>query len=246
MQADTTQLPRETADIETASDGYAARFAGPAGEWMLEVQAAAALTLLGLERGLALLEVGGGHGQLARPLADAGHVVTVLGSDPVCAKRIAGLVAAGRCRFVTGEVTALPFPDRSFDGALCIRLLTHCARWQELVGELCRVARRSVIVEYPLHEGLHRVAPLFFGMKKKVEGNTRAWRPFRHREIVAAFEAQGFREEAVIRQFFWPLVIHRMLKRRALSERLEAVARRAGWTARAGSPAISKLVRTGA
>lgn len=246
MQPDTTQLPRETADIETASDGYAARFAGPAGEWMLEVQAAAVLTLLGLERGLSLLEVGGGHGQLARPLADAGHAVTVLGSDPVCAKRISGLVAGGRCRFVTGEVTALPFPDRSFEGALCIRLLTHCARWPELVGELCRVARRSVIVEYPLHEGLHRVAPLFFGMKKKVEGNTRAWRPFRHREIVAAFAARGFREEAVIRQFFWPLVIHRMLKRRALSERLEAAARRAGWTARAGSPAISKLVRTGA
>ncbi len=245
MQSDIHPVPRETADIETASDAYAARFTGPAGAWMLEVQAAAVSRLLGPERGLALLEVGGGHGQLAQPLVEAGHAYTVLGSDPVCRRRIADLVAAGRCRFVAGEVTALPFPDRSFDAALCIRLLTHCVRWPELVGELCRVARRTVIVEYPLHEGLHRVAPLFFGMKKKVEGNTRAWRPFRHREIVAAFEARGFREEAVVRQFFCPLVIHRMLKRRGLSERLEAAARRAGWTARTGSPAISKMVRTG-
>ncbi len=246
MQTNSANLPRETADIETASDGYAARFSGPAGAWMLEVQAAAVRTLLGSGNRLSLLEVGGGHGQLARPLVGDGHAVTVLGSDPICSRRIADLLSAGRCRFVTGDVTALPFLDRSFDGALCIRLLTHCARWPELVAELCRVARRTVIVEYPLHEGLHRVAPLFFGMKKKVEGNTRSWRPFRHWEIVSAFEAQGFREEAVIRQFFWPLVIHRMLKRRGLSERLETVARRVGWTARAGSPAISKMVRTGA
>lgn len=245
MQPDPAQPARETADIETASDSYAARFAGPAGAWMLEVQSAAVRRLLGPERGLNLLEVGGGHGQLAQPLVEDGHAYTVLGSDPVCERRIADLVAAGRCRFVTGDLTALPFPDRSFDVTLCIRLLTHCARWPELAGELCRVARRAVIVEYPLHEGLHRLAPLFFGMKKKVEGNTRTWTAFRHRAVAAAFEARGFREEAVIRQFFWPLVLHRMLKRRGLSERLEAAARRAGWTARAGSPAISKMVRTG-
>jgi SAM-dependent methyltransferase len=246
MQPALQPVPRETADIETASDGYAARFAGPAGAWMLEVQAEAVRRLLGPDRPLSLLEVGGGHGQLAGPLAQDGHAYTVLGSDPVCAKRIDPLVAAGRCRFVAGELTALPFEDRSFDAVLCIRLLTHCARWKALAAELARTARRTVIVEYPLHEGLHRLGPLFFGMKKKVEGNTRSWTPFRHREVVAAFEALGFREEAVIRQFFWPLVLHRMLGRRGLSERLEAAARRAGWTARAGSPAISKMVRRGA
>jgi SAM-dependent methyltransferase len=245
MQPETSQVPRETADIETASDAYAARFAGPTGSWMLEVQARAVSQLLGSGRRLNLLEVGGGHGQLARPLVEAGHTYTVLGSDPVCSRRIEDLVAAGRCRFMTGDVTALPFPDQSFDAVLCIRLLTHCARWKLLAAELCRTARRTVIVEYPLHAGLHRLAPLFFGMKKKVEGNTRTWTAFRHREVAAAFEELGFCEEMAIRQFFWPLVIHRMLKSRGLSERLEAAARRAGWTARTGSPAISKMVRTG-
>ena len=246
MQPASQPVPRETADIETASDAYAARFAGSAGAWMLDVQVAAVRRLLGPDRGLNLLEVGGGHGQLARPLVEDGYPYTVLGSDPVCAKRIADLVAASRCRFATGDVTALPFPDRAFDAAICIRLLTHCARWHELAAELTRVSRRFVIVEYPLHEGLHRLAPLFFGMKKKVEGNTRTWTAFRHREVTAAFEDLGFREEAVIRQFFWPLVLHRVLKRRGLSEKLETMARRAGWTARCGSPAISKMIRMGA
>lgn len=246
MQPGIPSRARETADIETSSDSYAARFAGPAGAWLLEVQAGAVRALLGPDAGRTLLEVGGGHGQLARPLAAEGRPITVLGSDPVCRRRIGDLVDAGRCRFVAGDVTALPFADRAFDAVLCIRLLTHCERWDDLVGELCRTARTDVIVEYPLHEGLHRLGGLFFGMKKKVEGNTRRWTPFRHRQVTEAFAARGFRETAVIRQFFWPLVLHRMLGRPGLSRILEAAARKAGLTGLAGSPAISKMTRMGA
>lgn len=242
-----TSSGRETADVETSSDGYASRFAGPTGAWLLAVQAEAVRTLLGPDRGRTILEVGGGHGQLARPLAgEEGRPYTVLGSEPACRTRIADLVEAARCRFVAGDLLALPFEDRGFDTVVCIRLLTHCARWEALAGELCRAARSEVLVEYPLHEGLHRAAGLFFGMKRKVEGNTRHWTPFRHRQVTAAFEAHGFREAAIVRQFFWPMVLHRALGRPGLSRKLEAVARRAGWTARAGSPAISKMVRTGA
>ena len=245
MQPDPDHFSRETADKETASNGYAARFAGPVGAWILDVQARTVRALLDPAPGLSVLEVGGGHGQLARPLAGAGLVYTVQGSDPVCAARIADLVQAGRCRFVAGDNLALPFPDRAFDAVLCIRLLTHCERWEALARELGRVARRTVIVEYPLQVGLHRAAPLLFGLKKRAEGNTRRWRPFRPGEVAAVFAGLGFREEAVVRQFFWPLVLHRLLKRRAWSERLEGLARRAGWTARAGSPAISKMTRIG-
>jgi SAM-dependent methyltransferase len=246
MQSDAPESIRETADVETASDGYAARFAGPTGAWLLDVQAAAVRTLLGPDRRRTILDVGGGHGQLARPLSEEGRPFMVLGTDPACRRRIEDLLAAGTCRFVTGEVTALPFPGRAFDAVLCIRLLTHCARWPALIAELCRVAREEVIIEYPLHEGLHRMGGLFFGVKKKMEGNTRRWTPFTHRQVTEAFEREGFREAAVIRQFFWPLVLHRALGRPGLSKKLEAVARRAGLTARAGSPAISKMIRMGA
>ena len=42
MSAAGADTPRETADIETASDDYAGRFAGAVGTWFLERQAAAA------------------------------------------------------------------------------------------------------------------------------------------------------------------------------------------------------------
>ena len=93
----------ETADIETASDAYAARFAGRTGAWMLGVQERVTRLLLEEEPAASVLDVGGGHGQLAVPLARAGYAVTVTGSDESCRRRILGELDSGRCRFLVAD-----------------------------------------------------------------------------------------------------------------------------------------------
>lgn len=231
---------RETADVETASDDYASRFKGPVGAWLLEVQQRAVSGLLGPAAGRTLLDVGGGHGQLAGPLARAGWRVTVQGSEPSCSRRIEPLIAAGTVRFVTADSLALPFPDRSFDAVVSVRLLPHCERWPALVAELCRVARGAVIVDYPTSESLNRVAPSLFGAKKRLEKNTRTFTLFTHREVEAAFAASGFAPAGRIGQFFLPMVLHRTLRCRPCSAALEALARAAGLTRRWGSPVVLK------
>ncbi|MHB8834143.1 MAG: class I SAM-dependent methyltransferase [Candidatus Methylomirabilia bacterium] len=235
---------RESADIETASDDYASRFSGPAGAWMLEVQESAVRTLLGAAGGRTLLEVGGGHGQLAGPLARAGWRVTVHGSDATCARRIEPLLATGAVQFVAGDILALPFPDRSFDCVVSVRLLPHCARWPALVAEMCRVARQAVIVDYPTSESLNRVAPALFGAKKRLEKNTRAFTLFTHREVEAAFAAGGCAAAGRSGEFFLPMVLHRALRCRPCSSALEALARAAGLTRRWGSPVVARFVRS--
>ena len=235
---------RETADIETASDGYASRFSGPVGAWMLEAQERAVRELLGAPGGATVLDVGGGHGQLALPLAAAGWDVTVLGSDPVCARRIASAVASGRVQFVAGDVLALPFPDRAFDVVVSVRLLPHCGQWPALVAELCRVARRAVIVDYPTFESLNRVAPALFGAKKRLEGNTRTFTLFTHRQIAESFAAAGYMPAARIGEFFLPMVLHRTLRCRPCSAALETICRGLGFTKRWGSPVVARFSRT--
>lgn len=231
----------ETADIETSSDAYAARFAGRAGAWMLSVQERLALEMVRAADARTVLDVGGGHGQLARPLCRDGYDVTVLGSDPACARRIQDLVDAGRCRFVTGNVIDLPFADRSFDAVLSFRLVMHCGSWPKLVAELCRVARRAVIVDYPLQSGLNALAPWLFGAKKKLEKNTRTWRNFRHGELADAFARNGFRPASRAGQFLFPMVLHRSLNCPALSSALEAAT--LGLNRRLGSPVIAAFAR---
>ena len=237
--------PRETADIETSSADYAARFAGPAGEWMLSVQSRIVTGWMAATPGASVLDVGGGHGQLATPLADAGHSVTVLGSDEACADGIAAEIGAGRIRFAAGDLLALPFPDRSFDTVVSIRLLPHCARWPALVAELCRVARRSAIVDYPALYSVNLLSGALFGAKKRIEKNTRPFTLFRHAGVAAEFVRHGFRIHRRRAEFFLPMVLHRVLRRPGLSAALEGLCRGLGLTALAGSPVLVEARREG-
>ncbi|MHB1131392.1 MAG: class I SAM-dependent methyltransferase [Chloroflexota bacterium] len=233
----------ETADIETSSDGYAQRFSGPVGRWFLRVQAEATLRLLAPYPGARVLDVGGGHGQLAGVLADHGYRVTVLGSAEVCRQRIQPLVAAGRCAFDVGSVVDLPYPDRAFDVVISFRLLPHVNRWRRLLSELTRVAVRGVIVDYPAVRSLNYLGPGLFGLKKHLEGNTRQYLSFREDELLAVFAAAGFRPSGRYPQFFWPIVLHRVLKQPGLSAAAEGLCRRLGLTGALGSPVIIRVSR---
>lgn len=240
----------ETADIETSSDGYAGRFAGPVGEWFLTVQEQIVLGMIGNLPGgqtsnnePSVLDVGGGHGQLAGPLCRAGFRVMVIGSDQSCSRRISHLLSGGKCSFQVGNLVDLPFADQSFDTVLCFRFLPHCTQWPKLIGELCRVARKQVIVDYPSRRSFNAVVPLLFGAKRRVEKNTREWTNFSHSDIRDQFAAHGFTTSRLKGQFFLPMALHRAMKAKGLSAGLEAVCRVIGLTALFGSPVILETRR---
>lgn len=228
------------ADIETASEAYAARFRGPAGAWMLEVQERTVRQLLESTNAHTVLEVGGGHGQLTPALIRAGVQVTVQGSDESCRRGVRDLVQSGQARFVVSSFLDLPFPDQSFDAVVSIRLIMHSEAWPRLIAEMCRVARYSVVVDYPTTSPL---AALLFGAKRKLEKNTRTWRSFRHTEVAQAFADHGFTPAVRCGQFFFPMVIHRTLQQRGLSSALEGTTRLLGLNRSCGSPVLARFDR---
>jgi 2-polyprenyl-3-methyl-5-hydroxy-6-metoxy-1,4-benzoquinol methylase len=233
----------EDADVETSSESYARRFAGPVGRFFLDVQANATLDLLASWPRASVLDVGGGHGQVTGPLVDAGYEVTVYGSAPVCEDRVRPWTESGRARFESGDLLAAPFADRSFDVVLSYRLLPHVVRWPALVTELSRLARRAVLVDYPTSKSANAVAEGLFGLKKRVEGDTRPFRVFRDDEVMGAFAAAGFRPTGRQPQFFVPMALHRALGRAAISRGLERGAAALGLTRRFGSPVLARLER---
>jgi 2-polyprenyl-3-methyl-5-hydroxy-6-metoxy-1,4-benzoquinol methylase len=237
--------PREDADVETSSAGYAQRFAGPVGRFFLERQAKATLELLRPFPGASVLDVGGGHGQVTGPLVEAGYAVTVLGSDASCETRVRPWTGAGHASFVSGDLLAPPLPDRSHDVVLSYRLLPHVARWPDLVATLCRLARRAVVVDYPTRRSVNAVADLFFGLKKGVERNTRPFTVFTDAEIERAFATQGFTPAGRRPQFFFPMALHRGLGSAGLARGLEAAAAALGLVRALGSPVVLRLDRRG-
>jgi ubiquinone/menaquinone biosynthesis C-methylase UbiE len=233
----------ETADIETSSDAYARRFAGKTGAWFLQVQETATLRLLAAYPGATLLDVGGGHGQLTPALVRHGYQVTVLGSAEMCQRRIQHWVETRLCTFRVGNILALPYADQAFDVVVSYRLLPHVTRWQQLVGELSRVASKVVVVDYPTICSVNYIAPLLFPLKKRVEGNTRPYTSFKAKELLQVFQASSFRYTAHYPEFFLPMVLHRFMRLPRLSSAIEMGCRLAGLTQMFGSPVILRLIR---
>jgi len=228
----------EDADVLTSSAGYARRFAGPVGAWFLEVQARITLEMLRPWPRASVLDVGGGHGQILGPLLDAGHDVTVYGSAEACGERIAGRLDGTRARFQAGDLLRAPWPAGAFDVVVSYRLLPHVARWGELLGELCRLARRAVVVDYPTRRSMNAAAAALFAAKKTVEGDTRPFAVFRDAEVESALAAHGFRTTARRPEFFFPMALHRALGAATVSRALEAGARGLGLDRAFGSPVI--------
>lgn len=235
----------ETADIETSSEDYARRFSGAVGDWFLRVQEQATLRVLAPGSGATLLDVGGGHGQLTETFVRQGYVVTVLGSAEACQQRIRHLLDDRRCTFRVGNILELPYLDRAFDVVVSYRLLPHVTQWQAFVAELTRVARRTVVVDYPTLYSLNVMTPLLFRLKKRLEGNTRPYTLFKERDLITVFRAHGFQRTQRYAEFFLPMALHRLLQAPKLSSAVEQCCRVCGLAPLFGSPVVLRLEREG-
>lgn len=223
------------ADFDPSTERYAARFAGPAGEWMLARQTAALLRLAAPFPGARVLDVGGGHGQTAAPLRDAGHDVTVLASSEA---------ALGRAATLEGVTTAVgslmdpPFPEKSFDLVVSFRIMAHIGDWRTYLAGLARTARQAVIVDFPIPGGANALEPLLFWLKKRLEGDTRRYEVIRKAEIRAALAECGFEPAGEVGQFVLPMVIHRKLGAPRISGALEGGLGALGLARALGTPVV--------
>jgi hypothetical protein len=230
-------------DVETASDDYARRFAGPVGEYFLEVQTRLVLSQLSPWPGASVLDVGGGHAQIAPQLVKHGFDVTVTGSTAGCRARLDRVLPADAFAFRRCDLLDLPWSAGAFDVVLALRLLPHVERWQRLLAEMCRVARRAVVVDYPDRRSVNVVQERMFAWKKAIERNTRPFRCFGRRELLSELAGHGFGSARLEPEFFAPMVVHRALGSRALAAAIERTAATVGLTARFGSPVILRVER---
>lgn len=195
------------------------------------------------EEATSILDVGGGHGQLAVPLSQRGKSVTILGSSIACSTRLESFINSGVIAFKVGNLIELPYHDRSFDAVISFRLMSHCTGWRTLVSEMCRVAESTVIFDYPIWLSANLLTPFLFRVKRLIEGNTRTYRIFTTHELSREFKKHGYRCTELKKQFLFPMGLHRACKSPRLSRCLEALARYSGLTALFGSPVIIRFER---
>jgi SAM-dependent methyltransferase len=226
------------ADPQTARTFDDRRFGGPIGELVAETQAAVIVRMAGEVRGRRILDVGTGTGRAALLLASAGAVVT--GVDPseqmLAVARERATTQGHTISFRRGDAHSLEFPDRAFETVISLRVLMHTPRWREALSEMCRVASRSLIVDYPSSRSVafwqsaarRAMAPL--GVK------TEPYRVFSDADLTGALASFGFRVRERHRQFVLPIAVHKAIGSRKFTSAVERLLDRAGLLRLFGSP----------
>lgn len=235
------EIESEQADIETSSENYTTRFSGKVGEYFLDVQKSITLNLLEKENIKTILDVGGGHAQLAVPLVNEGYDVTVTGSNLSCRARLDKFLNSDQFKFEECNSLNLPFENNSFDAVICFRLLTHEKNWKVLIKEMCRVSKRLIIIDYPDIRSFNILYKLLFSLKKQFEKNTRTFRSFSRNELKKEFNKYQFNSFKFIPQYFLPMVLHRMLKQVLISKVSERFFQFIGLQYLFGTPVILKI-----
>jgi ubiquinone/menaquinone biosynthesis C-methylase UbiE len=112
--------------------------------------------VLGILRGLQpaqLLDIGSGRGAFLWPLLDAFPGLPVTAVD-LLERRVADIEAVRRggvdqVSAFQADATALEFADDSFDVVTMLEVLEHIPATARALAEVCRVARRAVVLSVP-------------------------------------------------------------------------------------------------
>jgi ubiquinone/menaquinone biosynthesis C-methylase UbiE len=221
------------------AEGFdALRFGGPIGGYLLASQQALLLDALAPTRGRSVIDVGTGTGRAAIGLAEAG--ASVIGVDASAAMlRVARDKAAGAAVPMPvgiADAHALPFATGSVDAVVCLRLLMHAIDWRTCVGELCRVARWRVVVDFPSRASLAAVESGARRLAQSFGRDVEAYRVLAERDVAETLRAHGFRVIMVRRQFVLPIAFHKAIGRLAFTQSVERALAAVGLSRLLGSP----------
>ena len=157
-----------------------------------------------------VLDVGCGEGVITRAGARRLGAAPVVGLDVNDPRLAAEWSKAGEpnLEFRTGDAHDLPFDDDAFDLVASIEMLEQAGDPDRVLAELCRVARRAVIVSVP-REPVWQALNLASGRYVRALGNSPATRNHWSRGAFVDLVGRHARVEAVRTPVPWTLVLAR-------------------------------------
>jgi SAM-dependent methyltransferase len=151
-----------------------------------------------------------GGARVALLLASLGYHVTAADLSYSMVKIATQAVKAAEAPIVVHQkdLEALDYPDRNFDSVICFRLFHHfpnCDIRSRVIGELCRVARKHVLLSY--------FSPVSFtAVKRQIQEHWMGQKRQRFHtplsEVEGYFELHGFKLLRDFAQFRYFRTLH--------------------------------------
>ena len=226
------------ADPGMAATFDAKRFGGPIGQLLLEDQERILVEFLGDVSQQRILDLGAGTGRAAIALAKRGARVTAVDASTemlaVAQRRAADSDLS--IAFQQGDAHALSFPNRSFDSVVCLRLLMHVPDWRQSLSELCRVADRRLVFDYPAMASTASLQAVWRRIAMQAGRPVEAYRVFRSGDVARELRRQGFQIAASHKQFVLPIALHKSIGSPGFTKTVEGSLAAVGMLRLAGSP----------
>jgi SAM-dependent methyltransferase len=189
------------------------RFGGPIGSYMRELQEDQLKRWIHDPQNRTILDIGAGTGRTALPLAKMGaEVVAADASDEML--RVARKRAEEDkidLKFSVCDVMDLPFDDRMFDTVMIFRVLMHVTDWKKAVAEICRCSENQIIFDFPPRYALAAMLVPYRSLKAKWDETVQNFRVFSLGQMKKEFKKHGFTFEAVEKQWFLPIALHKKI-----------------------------------
>jgi ubiquinone/menaquinone biosynthesis C-methylase UbiE len=235
------------ADPAMAERFDALRFSGPIGRLVADEQEQAIVAFLAPLEGRRILDVGTGTGRAAIALAARGAEVTGVDASQemlqVAERR--AREAGAHVAFARGDAHRLDFPDRSFDAVVCLRVLMHTPDWRRSLAELCRVADRRVVIDYPSRRSFALAQAIARRVGAWFAPGVEAYRVMSPAAISSALTGAGFRVTGQHRLFVLPIALHKRIGSERFTRGVERVLARVGLLRAIGSPITVVAERCG-
>jgi SAM-dependent methyltransferase len=226
------------ADPGMAASFDAKRFGGPIGQLLLEDQERILVEFLGDVSQQRILDLGAGTGRAALALAKRGARVTAVDASTemlaVAQRRAADSDLS--IAFEQGDAHALSFPNRSFDSVVCLRLLMHVPDWRQSLSELCRVANRRLVFDYPSMASTASLQAVWRRIAIHAGRQVEAYRVFRSGDVARELRRHGFQVTASHKQFVLPIALHKSIGSPSFTKTVESSLAAVGMLRLAGSP----------
>ncbi len=235
------------ADPNMAANFDARRFGGPIGQLLLEDQERVLFDALGDLRGRRVLDMATGTGRAALALAKRGANVTGVDAS-------AEMLAVARRRatehglsidFAEGDAHALAFDDRAFDSVVCLRMLMHVPDWRRCLSELCRVADRRLVFDYPALASTAAFQAGWRRMSALAGRSVEAYRVLGDSAIRRELARHGFAVRSSHKQFVLPIAVHKTIGSPGFTRAVERSLAGVGLLRIAGSPVTIAAERCG-